>query len=214
MNYWTLGFFFSGISIGIYCKDTIYKYSLRYLMKIIGYYFVLKKKLEDKYLKNNIIQIKNIIITKEHNTFKQFTKSLENIIYSEKNIYRVDYYYQDKIYTIYFDKINKLNKNLFKNSILIENINKFTQGADDIILIELTSNDPNFSINYNSNDETQNRQLEVLIKKFSGPKGNFYSDINDYEFNSKYLNIRVCELFHLKSVNISIMYSTGDIINY
>ena len=220
MNYWTLVFFFSGLSIGIYYKDTIYKYSLKFLMKIIGYYFVLKKNLADKYLKNDTIQIKNIVITeqnttsKQNNTFKKYTKFLDNIVYCDKNIYQIDYDYQDKMYTMFFDKINKLNKNLFKNNILIKNINKFTQGADDIILIELTSNDSNFTINYNSNDESQYRQLEILIKKFSGPKGNFYSDISFYEFNSKYLNNAVCELFYLKSVNISIMYSTGDIINY
>ena len=68
--------------------------------------------------------------------------------------------------------------------------------------------------NYNSNNEAQYIQLEILIKKFSGPKGNFYRDISFYEFNSKYLNNAVCELFCIKSVNISIMYSTGEIINY
>jgi hypothetical protein len=214
MNYWVIGLFFSGLSIGIYYKEYIKNNVIKFLIKIIGIYYVNKNRFIKFYFKEESIKIRNIDEFSPNNTLINSYKYLNNMPYLINNSYHIDYYYGEKIFTIIFDKENILDKNLFNNKLLLPESKKFSQGDDDIILIELSSNDDIFDKKYIPNDEEQGNKILTIVKKYSGPKGNFYSDILYYKFNSVYLKNEFSKLLGTKNININIMYSNGDIINY
>jgi len=214
MNYLIIGLFFPGLIFGIYYKEIIRKHFIKLLIKIIGYYYVNKNKFIKLYFKKQPIKILNINESLLDHTFINNYKSLNNINYSINHIYIIDYNYDGKIFTIVFDRDNILDKSLLNSNLLLHKSLDFTQGDDDIILVELSSVEEIFKKNYNPGDENQSQKIISIVKKFSGPKGNFYSDILNYKFNSKYLKDEINELLFTKYISISIMYSHGQMINY
>lgn len=216
MNFWIFGSFLTLLGIGIYNKNYLISLGIKNIIKIIGYLFVLKKKFKDRFLKNDLLKITNINVLSQDLNLITEKCDINLINYNSNLIYQINYIYHDRKYTIFFDKNNGLEqrKKIFNNGLLTNNLSQFTQGADDIILAELESDDKDFSIKYDENDLEQTNTVMEIIKKFSGPKGNFYKDISFYNFNDKYLKNELKNYLNLSDIKLSIMYSNGDIINY
>ena len=172
-----------------------------YLTKIIGYSTIYYNKIYDKYIKTNNIKILNIILNgKKYNTLE--LSDIKKFTFLE-----MEYQQLNKIYSIVNFDNDLINFPIYSNKEL-ENLSSFSITDESIIIASLI-------------DKSSGKELEIvdesflkLVRKFSGPMGNFYMDkLSNFHENYKIkLRKYIINLYNdtLKQYEISIMYSDGN----
>jgi len=173
-------------------------------VRTIGYLGIYKDKFYKKFLKNNKTKIIRII-DENGNTI--------NHINSANNGYELRYMQNGKKYKLYCPKEKNIDFPLYSTDELAKK-NSFDTTSENIILLTIRNN--------------EKTELEVdddcvqIVKDFSGPKGNFYSDKSLYTSDDEKMAFRQYVLRQMTSLTkcefpedatIELMYSNGDVVN-
>ena len=188
-------------------------------IKIIGTALIYKKKIYNLlFNKDNDFKISKLFLN-NNQTSNNYIKNNTNI--NTYNTINIEYFYNNKLYNILYNKFfsfKEIGFPIYNKNDLIKR-NKFDNTDDSIILVTFKDHAENQLENIWNNRE--NNVVE-LLKKYSGPKGNFYTDIVSFEnteyrdFFRKYLLNAACKISNcnidINNTFIEIMYSNGDII--
>tara|TARA_Y100000385_G_scaffold291478_1_gene369743 strand:- start:3245 stop:3895 length:651 start_codon:yes stop_codon:yes gene_type:complete len=211
MNNYIISIFFSFLTFFftifiIFFAPEVYRKLNLLLIKIIGYSLILQKKINnllDKLTINNNEKIKIIV---NNSLFYNSLNDLKKNKYTKYKSLLIKYFINKKeFYILYSDcKIDDIKFPIYTFN-EVKKKNPFDQTNEDIILVEIKNN------NIHIDD---NMKLEILkiIKKFSGPKGNFYEDkhlIINKSYIIDYINNILNIELNLDTINFVLIYSNG-----
>lgn len=198
---------FTLIGIGILCISSIIY--TKYTNKNI-YYFILRL------LGYSSVYISKILKFFERNDVKIKCLKIDNKILNETNIFKIksfsvlqiDYFQSNKEFTVFYFNDEHIQFPLYeKNELEAKKNTFFNESSDNIIMVICKTDNKEIYLNQ--------EQIEI-IKRYSGPKGNFYSDkLNEY--NIKVKKYILDELNHKDFKDytiINILYSNGDNLEF
>jgi hypothetical protein len=186
----------------LYLMVVYYENLIYHIIKFINYlYFIY-----NTYIINNSTYIHDIYID-GIKIYKPY--NMKRLVQHEDKIVNIIFYTNNKKYTVLFNKYQK-----FTEFPIYKKTDLNNQYSDEhIVYIELYDNDNNLIV---LNDDILDKIL-IIIKKYSGPKGNFYKD-KGYYINPESIYLLKNNLFkEIRDLNVNkflskieILYSDGN----
>lgn len=162
------------------------------------------------------VYVSKILKFFERNEVKIKCLKIDNKIVNETNIFKIksfsvlqiDYFQCNKEFTVFYFNDEHIQFPLYEKCELEMKKNTFfNESSDNIIMVICKTDNKEIYL-----DQTQ---IEI-IKKYSGPKGDFYSEkLNEYNIKVKKHILNELNDTNLKDYTIiNILYSNGDNLEF